>query len=62
MITSDNLSDIKSLIDSCIESDEFTKGREEVRNECWREYGNGTKNTVDYMVKKYNELNSREAK
>ena len=62
MITADNLSDIKNLIDSCIESDEFAKGREEVRNECWQEYGNGTKNTVDYMVAKYNELNAKESK
>ena len=62
MITSDNLSDIKNLIDTCIESDEFAKGREEVRNECWQEYGNGTKNTVDYMIAKYKELKEKESK
>ena len=62
MITSDNLSDIKNLIDTCIESDEFAKGREEVRKECWQCYGEGTKNTVDYMIAKYNELKSKAGK
>jgi CDP-glycerol glycerophosphotransferase (TagB/SpsB family) len=40
---------IKEVIDECIESPEFEKGRNEARKETWVHPGEGAKRTVDYI-------------
>lgn len=52
----ENASDVKALIDECIESREFAKGREDARNETWMYRGEGAERAVDYIQKKYNEV------
>jgi CDP-glycerol glycerophosphotransferase (TagB/SpsB family) len=49
-------SDIKTLIDTCIEDERYAKGRQEVRNEIWAHYGEGAVRAADFVMKKYEEL------
>lgn len=58
-LTADNMDSLKSMIDECISNPEFAKGRDEVRSECWNCYGEGTKVTVDYLLKKYEEVTGK---
>lgn len=56
----DKLDKLKEMIDVCLESKEYAKGRQEVRDETWKWYGNGTERTVDWLVDKYKELATEE--
>ncbi len=47
----ENITSVKELIDECIESSEFAKGREEARNETWLYQGEGAKRTADYLMR-----------
>lgn len=58
-LTKDNMDSLKTMIDECIANPEFAKGRDAVRNECWNCYGEGTKKTVDYLLKKYDEVTNK---
>jgi CDP-glycerol glycerophosphotransferase (TagB/SpsB family) len=49
-------SDIKALIDTCIEDERYARGRQEVRNEIWAHYGEGAKRAADFVMQKYDEL------
>lgn len=55
-LTPENMDDIKSLIDECITDTVYAEGREQVKSETWEFAGEGAKNTVDYLLKKYEEL------
>jgi len=51
-----DLKSIKSVIDECLNSDRYEKGREEVRDEVWLCRGTGAVSTVDYIMQEYEEL------
>ena len=53
----DNMSEIKSLIDTCLEDVQYVQGRKEVRNETWAHYGEGAVRAADYLMEKYSSLN-----
>ena len=52
----DDLSNMKDLIDSCLDNPEFQRGRDEARDECWGCKGCSAKKTVDYLIAKHEEL------
>lgn len=56
-LNNENITDIKSLIDECLNSNEFAKGREKFRNETWHDIGRSAELTVDFLVDKLEELN-----
>lgn len=52
----DNIDNIKSVIDKCIEDTKYQKGRDEARQETWCHMGEGTIRVVDYIINKYSEI------
>lgn len=61
-LNDDNVDDIKTLIDTCLEDSSFTAGRQKARSETWFYMGEGTKRTVDYVLRKYEETVARKEK
>ena len=59
----DNINDIKEIIDQCMDNPDFAQGRKEAREETWVHMGEGTKRSVDFVIKKYDEViaNKRKA-
>ena len=55
-LTEDNVDEIKTLIDKCIEDSSFAEGRDKARAETWEHIGEGTKRSVDFVMNKYNEV------
>ncbi|MBQ4092707.1 MAG: CDP-glycerol glycerophosphotransferase family protein [Firmicutes bacterium] len=55
-LTEENMSDLKSLIDSCLNDSRFTKSRSEAKAETWMHEGEGAKRAADYLIAKYEEL------
>jgi len=60
-LTKDNVDSIKDLIDRCIEDPSFQAGRDKARSETWVHIGEGTTRSVDYILKKYNEVTTKKA-
>ena len=58
-LTSDNLDNIKDLIDECIENPSYAEARAEVRDETWVHRGEGAARAADYIIKKYEEYSGR---
>ena len=52
---------IKTLIDSMINDQSLIKNRKKVRDESWINIGKSAELTVDYLIGKNLELNSKEA-
>ena len=61
-LTADNMSDIKSVIDDCLNDNKYKEGRDKARAETWVNIGHGAEKTVDFIVNKYNEINKKEEK
>ena len=55
-LDSESIDDIKNVIDLVISDNKFQKGRDMARSECWEYMGEGTERTVDYLMKKHDEL------
>ena len=55
----ESMSNIKELIDSCLEDPQYAAGRKEVRNETWAYYSEGAVRSADYIMAKYEELTSK---
>ncbi len=55
-LSEDKLSDMKSIIDELSSNDEYAKGRAEVKATAWQCIGKSAELTVDYLVKKCNEI------
>ena len=60
-LTEDNMEDIGSLIDSCLNDTRFQKGRDEARKETWEHMGEGAERVTDYLMAKHEELESQDA-
>ena len=56
----DNMSNIKELIDSCIEDAQYAQGRKEVRAETWAYPTEGAVRSADYLIAKYEALTRAE--
>lgn len=59
-LTSENMHELKSVIDSCLEDPRYAAGREAVARETWANPGEGAKTTADFLVNKYKELTQKE--
>ena len=55
-LNEENVSNVKNLIDRCLEDPSFAKGRDKARAETWVPMGEGTKRTVDFIMEKYDEV------
>ncbi len=55
MLTDENMGDLKSLIDACIEDPRYAEGRKSVKAETWANCGEGAVQAVDYLLEKYDE-------
>ena len=55
-LTKKSLGNMKELIDECIEDSQYKEGRQSVKRETWEHFGLGAERTVDYILKKYEEL------
>ncbi len=55
-LTSENMGDLKSIIDDCMASPSFASARALAREETWEKPGQGVRETVDYLINKYQEL------
>lgn len=56
----ENMSGIKSLIDSCLEDPSYAQGRKEVREEVWAYPTEGAARAADYLVEKLSTLTQGE--
>lgn len=57
-LTEDSMDNIKDLIDTCLEDTRYAEGRKAVKSETWANVGNSAKLVADYLVEKYDELQS----
>ena len=55
-LTEDNLANIGSLINHCLNDDKFRKGREKARKETWANIGKGAEKITDYLIKKHDHI------
>ena len=55
-LTEENLPHIKEMIDACLQEPKYQEGRNRAREESWENPGCGAALTVDYLLKKYDEL------
>ena len=55
-LNDDNAGEIKTLIDRCIEDPSFAAGRDKARSETWMHMGEGATRSVDFVLKKYNDV------
>ena len=59
-LTEENIEDIKSLIDTCLEDARYAEGRRQVKEETWAHTNEGARLTAEYLINKYKELTGRE--
>ena len=57
-LTADNMEDLKSVIDSCLEDPRYAEGRRQVKEETWCHSGEGAKRVADYLENNLEELTS----
>lgn len=55
-LTAEKMDSLKEMIDTCLENPAYAKGREEVRNETWEYFGEGTTRAVNWLSDKYSRL------
>lgn len=58
----DNFANVKQMIDECIEDPKYKAGRENVKSQTWMYPGEGAHRAADYIMKKYDELTSKEGR
>ena len=59
-LNGDNLSEVKTLIDSCIKESRETSKIQEARDETWCNIGKGAEKTADYLIAKHEEILRKE--
>ena len=59
-LKSENMADLKSLIDECLSDPRYAEGRRQARAETWEHPGEGARRAVDYLLHKYDELSTGE--
>jgi len=55
-LTEESMTNIKKVIDSCLKDSHYAEGRKKVKRETWEHESEGAVRAVDYLLKKYNEL------
>lgn len=59
-LTEENMNNISELIDACLNDPSYEKSRQDVKAETWEYMGQGAERTVDYLLKKYEEVRNKE--
>lgn len=59
-LTEENMEDLKTLIDECLEDPQYAAGRSAVVEETWAYQTEGARRAAEYLVKKYNEITRKE--
>lgn len=59
-LTRENLPELKSLIDACLQDPRYAAGRRQVKAETWAYPGQGSRIAADYLEAKLRELNAKE--
>lgn len=57
-LTEDNMEHLQDVIDTCLKDPKYAEGRREAKKETWAHAGEGAVRTVDYLLHKYEELDS----
>ena len=55
-LTDENLSNLKELVDTCITSEKYAQGIQQVKDETWAYCGQGAELAADYLVRKCHEI------
>lgn len=55
-LSKDNLSNIKEIIDECINDKKYAEGRLKAKKESWQNESNSAKSIVEYLIKKNKEI------
>ncbi len=55
-LTEENMNDLKTLIDTCLEDPRYADGRREVKAETWEHAGKGAERAAEYLLEKYQQL------
>ena len=55
-LINENIDDIKDIIDSCLTEQKYADGLKIIKEESWECFGEGTKNVVNYLTNKYDEI------
>ena len=55
-LTTENMENLKELIDTCITDPKYAEGRRQVKAETWEHSGEGAVRAVDYLIEKYDAL------
>lgn len=61
-LTEESMNNIKDVIDSCLTDSHYAEGIQAVKNETWANIGNSANLVADYLIKKYDEIASKEGK
>lgn len=61
-LNDDNISNIKDIIDKCLEDPSFKEGRDKARSESWGYIGESARRSADFVIAKYNEVVANKAK
>ena len=59
-LTEENMGNLKELIDSCIDDNQYADGRRCVKEETWAYVGEGAERAADYLIRKYEEIKRAE--
>ncbi len=59
-LTQENMEDLKTLVDTCIDDPQYTQSRSQVKAETWAYVTQGAARTADYLIAKYEELSKQE--
>lgn len=59
-LTEENMDHISDLIDACLNDPSYETSRQSVKAETWEYMGQGAERTVDYLLRKYEEVTSTE--
>lgn len=55
-LNEETFDDLSNIIESCLNDTKYVEGREKARQETWCHQGEGAKHVVDYLMKKYDEI------
>ncbi|MBR5328678.1 MAG: CDP-glycerol glycerophosphotransferase family protein [Firmicutes bacterium] len=55
-LTAENMGDLRSLIDTCLDDPRYAQSRQQVKDETWMHRGEGAKGAADAILAKYESL------
>jgi CDP-glycerol glycerophosphotransferase (TagB/SpsB family) len=59
-LNTDNMHNLKNMIDECLSNEKYAEGREKARKDTWAHQGESAERTAEYLIQKYYELKNSE--